>query len=63
MAGDAQMAAHDVDELRVALGGPDRGRVAERPEQQAGDPQPQAEAERGRDACRSGSRPSAARRP
>jgi hypothetical protein len=33
MAGDAQMAAHHVDELRIALGGPDRGGLTENPEQ------------------------------
>ena len=41
------MPAHDVDEERIALRGPDGGGVAERPEQETGDPEPQAEAERG----------------
>src|SRR5467141_418277 len=43
MAGDAQMAAHHVDELRIALRGPDRGGLTENPEQETGEPQPQAE--------------------
>src|SRR6266849_5283090 len=46
MTGDAQMAAHHVDEQRIALGGPDRGGLTENPEQETGDPQPQAETER-----------------
>src|SRR5712664_2692125 len=33
MAGDAQMAAHYVDELRIALCGPDGGGLTENPEQ------------------------------
>src|SRR5882672_2081436 len=33
MAGNAQMAAHHVDELRIALRGPDRGGLTENPEQ------------------------------
>src|SRR5882724_2311242 len=48
MAGDAQMAAHHVDELRIALRGPDRGGLTENPEQETGEPQPQAETERRR---------------
>src|SRR5262249_28777278 len=36
-----QVSAHDVDELRVALCGPDRRHVPDRPENRAGDPQPQ----------------------
>src|SRR6267142_3038607 len=43
MAGDTQMAAHHVDELRIALRRPDRGRLTENPKQETGDPQPQAE--------------------
>src|SRR5467141_154386 len=43
MAGDTQMAAHHVDELRIALRGPDRGGLTENPKQETGDPQPQAE--------------------
>src|SRR5216684_429402 len=42
------MAAHHVDELRIALGGPDRGGLTENPEQETGEPQPQAETERRR---------------
>src|SRR5713101_3167916 len=45
MARDAQMTAHHVDELRIALGGPDRGGLTENPEQETGEPQPQAETE------------------
>src|SRR5882672_12774305 len=33
MAGNAQMAAHHVDEQRIALRGPDRGGLTENPEQ------------------------------
>src|SRR5713226_4883247 len=43
MTGDAQMAAHHVDEQRIALGSPDGGGLTENPEQETGDPQPQAE--------------------
>src|SRR5216684_3076944 len=43
MAGDAQMTAHHVDELRIALRRPDRGGLTENPKQETGDPQPQAE--------------------
>jgi hypothetical protein len=32
------MPADDVDELRVALGGPDRGGLTENPEQETGEP-------------------------
>ena len=46
------MPAHDIDELRVALRRPHRGGLTEDPEQEAGDPQPQTEAERRRQACR-----------
>src|SRR5450631_2148517 len=48
IAGDTQMAAHDIDELRISLCCPDCGGLAENPEQKAGDPQPQAETERRR---------------
>ena len=44
MAGDAQVTAHHVDELRIALGCPDGGGVADGPEQEPWDPQAQAEA-------------------
>ena len=43
MAGNAQMAAHHVDELWIALGSPDGGGLTENPKQETGDPQPQAE--------------------
>ena len=43
------MPAHHIDELRIALGGPDGGEVADDPEHEAGEPQPQAKAERGRE--------------
>src|SRR5216683_2749767 len=46
MAGDTQMAAHHVDEQRIALGSPDGGGLTENPEQETGEPQPQAETER-----------------
>src|SRR6266478_5579003 len=48
MAGDTQMAAHHVDEQRIALGGPDGAGLTENPEQETGEPQPQAETERRR---------------
>src|SRR5216684_6632237 len=48
MAGDTQMAAHHVDEQRIALGSPDGGGLTENPEQETGEPQPQAETERRR---------------
>src|SRR5271166_2807355 len=47
MAGDAQMSAHDVDEHRIALCRPDGGGVADDPEQEPGDPEAKAEAQRG----------------
>ena len=43
MAGDAQMAAHHIDEHRIALRRPNRGGMADDPEQQACDPQAKAE--------------------
>src|SRR5258707_13641262 len=46
MAGDTQMAAHHVDEQRIALRGPDRGGLTENPKQETREPQPQAETER-----------------
>ena len=42
------MPAHDIDELRIALRGPHRGGLTENPEQETGEPQPQAETERRR---------------
>src|SRR6185312_14322779 len=38
----AKVAAHHVDELRIAFRRPDCGGVAHRPDQRAGDPEPQA---------------------
>src|SRR5215472_10160028 len=45
-----QVSAHDVDELRVALCGPDRRHVPDRPEDKSGDPkaQPQSDSSRER---------------
>src|SRR5271154_3824733 len=40
MAGDTQMASHDVDELRVALRRPHRGGLTRGGEQETGKPQP-----------------------
>src|SRR5712691_11112714 len=48
MAGNAQMAAHHVDEQRIALGGPNRAGLTENPKQETGEPQPQAETKRRR---------------
>ena len=42
------MTAHHVDELRIALGRPHGGEVADRPEAETDQPEPQAEAERRR---------------
>eukprot|EP01137_Pigoraptor_chileana_P030898 Opistho-2@17990 len=49
VARDAQMLAHDVDELRIALGRPDGGEVPYGPKAQADQPEAQAEAECGRE--------------
>src|SRR3954465_10234536 len=58
MGGDTQMPPCDFDKQRIALRGPDGGGMAERPEQEAGNPQPQAEAERcGHGAVEDGDRP------
>src|SRR5450755_3350126 len=48
IAGDTQMAAHHVDELRIALRRPHRGGLTDEPEQETGEPQPQTKAERRR---------------
>src|SRR6516225_10997643 len=48
IAGDAQMPADDVDELRVALGRPHGGGLGEDPKQETSKPQQQTEAERRR---------------
>jgi hypothetical protein len=42
------MPAHDIDKLRVALRRPHRGGLIDDPEQETGEPQPQAQAERRR---------------
>ena len=47
MTGDAEVSAHDLDEVRIALGGPDGGHVADEPKQEARDPKAQTDAERG----------------
>ena len=46
MGWDAQMASCSLDKERIALRGPDGGGMADCPDQEARDPQPQAEAER-----------------
>src|SRR5260364_161039 len=46
MTGNAQVPAHDLDEVRIAFGGPDRHAMADRPEQKPRDPEPQPQAER-----------------
>ncbi len=45
--GDAQVAAHHVDEQRIAFGRPDGQAMTDQPEQEAGDPQAQAETDCG----------------
>src|ERR1700691_4583487 len=45
----AQMPAYDVDELRVTLGGPDRGRLPDGPDQRAEDPEPQPQGDGSRE--------------
>src|SRR6516162_1834894 len=44
-----QVPPHHIDELGVALGGPDRGGVAGRPQQKAGNPEPEAQRDRRRE--------------
>src|SRR3546814_8238389 len=48
MAGDAQVTAHHVAELRIAFGRPHGGEMADRPEPETDQPEAQAEAERRR---------------
>src|SRR5215467_6430306 len=43
----ADVPAHNLDEERVPLCGPDSGHVADRPQHEPGDPQPQSETESG----------------
>src|SRR6266545_6960123 len=45
----AQVSAHDVDELRVALGSPDRRQMADCPQHEAGDPKAQTQADGSRE--------------
>ncbi len=45
MAGDAQVAAHHIDEHRIALRRPNRGGVSDHRRQEPGDPQTKAEAQ------------------
>src|SRR5690348_4293386 len=44
MRGITQVPPHDLDELRVALRGPDRRQMANRPQHEAGDPKAQSQA-------------------
>ena len=46
------MPAHHIDKERIALGGPDRGGMADGPEQETRDPEPQTETERRGQRCR-----------
>lgn len=48
MTGNAQMSPHDIDEGGIAPGGPDGGHVADEPKDKTCDPEPQSEAEGGR---------------
>ena len=52
MTGDTKVPAHDLDEVGIALGGPDGGHVADEPEEETGEPKPQTEAEGRGQACR-----------
>jgi hypothetical protein len=45
MTGDAEMSTHDLDEVRVALGRPDGGHMADEPKEEARDPKAQTDAE------------------
>src|SRR5579875_310601 len=49
MGGIAEVPTDDVDEERIAFGGPDGSRVPDRPEQSAWNPEPEAERDRSRD--------------
>jgi hypothetical protein len=44
--GDAEVSAHDLDEVGIALGGPDRSHVPDEPEQEPSNPEAQANSER-----------------
>jgi len=43
--GDTQVSSYDLDEVRIALGGPDGGHVADEPKEEARDPKAQTDAE------------------
>ena len=47
MTGNAEVSADDFDKVRVALGRPDGGHVADEPKKKARDPEAQTDAERG----------------
>ena len=49
MTGNAQVSAHDIDEVGIALGGPDGGHVADEPKEETRDPQAQSDAKCGRE--------------
>src|SRR5258708_4475198 len=49
MGGIAEGPAHHIDELRIALRPPDGGGVTHRPDQRAGDPEPEAKGDRRRE--------------
>jgi hypothetical protein len=46
MGWDAQVTADDIDKQRIALGGPDRGGVANGPQQDACNPEPKTRPKR-----------------
>jgi len=46
MGGDTQVPANHVDKERIALGGPDRGSMADGPQQETRDPEPQSKPQR-----------------
>ena len=45
MTGNTEVPANDLDEVRIALGGPDGGHVADEPKEEARDPKAQTDAE------------------
>jgi hypothetical protein len=47
MTGNTKVSTYDLDELRVALGRPDGGHVADEPKQEARDPEAQTDADGG----------------
>src|SRR4029453_3584977 len=47
MTGDTKVSTHDLDEVRIALGRPDSGHVADEPKQEARHPEAQTDAEGG----------------